>query len=170
MTAVLQMPAEMQNRLWSHLLPPGVRTEQAAFLYIESKLSNGAVRLRAVDIELLHRDDFAFQESDYLELADDTRKRLIKKAHRSELSLAEAHSHPFPWPAEFSVADRLGLQTTVPHMFWRLPDRPYTAIVVSPGSFDGLVWLPRSDRPVPLTRIIAGELELTATQKSISQW
>lgn len=170
MTAVLQMPSEMQTQLWSHLLPEGTWTEQAAFLYLDSELSDGAIRLRAVDIELLGPSDFALQKSDYLELTDDTRRRLIKKAHQSGFSLAEAHSHPSPWPAEFSLADRVGLETTVPHMLWRLPNRPYTAMVVSPGSFDGLVWVPDNDRPLPLTHILAGELALTATQRSITQW
>ncbi len=170
MTVVLEMSAEMQGQLWSHLLPDGVETEQAAFLYLDSEISNGAVRLRALDVELLRPNDFARQKSDYLELTDDARRRLIKKAHQLGVALAEVHSHPFPWPAEFSSADRRGLETTVPHMLWRLPNRPYTAIVVSPGSFDGLVWVQENERPLPLTQIVAGGLELNATQRSISQW
>lgn len=170
MTAVLEMSSEMQSRLWSHLLPEGTWKEQAAFLYLDSEASNGGFRLRATDVELLGPNDFAFQKSDYLELTDEARRRLIKKAHQSGRSLAEAHSHPSPWPAEFSLADRVGLESTVPHMLWRLPNRPYVAIVVSPNSFDGLVWTSGGDRPLALSHIIAGELQLAATQRSIAQW
>lgn len=170
MSAVLEISAEMQSRLWSHLLPERTWKEQAAFLYMDSEVSNGGIRLRTVEIELLGPDDFAFQKSDYLELTDDARKRLIKKAHQLGLSLAETHSHPSPWPAEFSLADRVGLESTVPHMLWRLPNRPYIAIVVSPDSFDGLVWVPDKDRPLPLSQIVADELVLTGTGRSIAQW
>ena len=51
-------------------------------------------------------------------------------------SLVEMHSHIGPWPAGFSYADRLGLQETVPHMWWRLKKRPYLALVVTNCSFD----------------------------------
>jgi hypothetical protein len=33
-----------------------------------------------------------------------------------------------------------GFQEWVPHIMWRLRQRPYVAVVVTPDSFDALVW------------------------------
>ena len=77
---------------------------------------------------------------DYFELTDEARIGLIKRAHVLQASLAEFHSHLSPWPAAFSLSDRMGLKETVPHMRWRLKRRPYLAVVVAPSGFDALVW------------------------------
>ena len=61
-----------------------------------------------IDAAKLGPDEFESQLGDYLELADETRARLIKRAHDLQASLVEMHSHPAPFPAAFSPADRPG--------------------------------------------------------------
>ena len=99
-------------------------------------------------------------------MADGTRAALIKRAHDLEASLVEMHSHPAPWPAAFSYADRMGLSETVPHMWWRLNRRPYLAIVVSPSGFDALLWLDNATLPRALDTLKAGDRMLQPTNNS----
>ena len=137
---ILKLDKDLQGRLWSHLLPKDTVQEQAAFLFCMTELADKGLTFVAVDQAFLGADDFVAQHKDYLELTDETRIRLIKRAHVLGASLAELHSHPGPWPAAFSLSDRMGLTETVPHMRWRLQKRPYLAVVVAPSGFDALVW------------------------------
>ena len=105
------------------------------------KVTKQDVALDVIDSAMLVAADFEVQVPDYLELADGTRARLIKRAHDLDASLIEMHSHPGPWDAAFSRSDLLGLSETVPHMWWRLEKRPDAAIVIAPSGFDAMVWL-----------------------------
>lgn len=170
MRTVLRLPEGVHGRLWNHLLPQDADREEAAFLFLEPVASNERLLFEYIDEELLSACDFASQEDDYLELSSEARARLIKRAHDLNACVAEMHSHPFPWPAEFSVADRIGLRETVPNMFWRLKNRPYLAIVVAPSGFDALVWLDSPHAPHPLSGIIAGNQLLHPTNLSLGGW
>jgi len=170
MKIVLKMQEGLFGELKGHLLPPNSSREEAAFLFVIPKPKDENVVFEVVDIEKLTPADFAAQLDDYLELADDTRGRLIKKAHQLGASLVEMHSHPGPWPAAFSYADRVGLRETVPHMWWRLPKRPYIAIVVAPSGFDALVWLDNPKVPNKLDGILAGERLIQPTNHSLEGW
>jgi hypothetical protein len=154
------------GQLRSHLLAAAPR-EQGAFAYFSTDDLGGALHVKAV--ELLGESDFVAQHEDYLEIADETRQRVIRQAHERQLGVIEFHSHPFPVAAQFSTADYNGLQETVPHMLWRLKGRPYGAVVVAPRDFDGLIWLPdQSVRQLDL--IVDRDGEYAPTRKSISQW
>lgn len=170
MKIVLKMQDGLFNDLKGHLLPPNSSREEAAFLFAIPKPENENVVFEVIDMEKLTPDDFSAQLDDYLELADDTRGRLIKKAHQLGASLVEMHSHPGPWPAAFSYADRVGLKETVPHMWWRLPKRPYIAIVVAPSGFDALVWLDNPKIPSKLDGILAGHGLMQPTNHSLEGW
>lgn len=170
MRTVLRLPEGVHSRLLNHLLPRDAVREEAAFLFLEPVVSGERLIFEYVDEELLSASDFASQEDDYLELSTETRARLIKRAHDLNACVAEMHSHPFPWPAEFSFADRVGLRETVPNMFWRLKNRPYVAIVVAPSGFDALVWLDSAQPPHPLSGIIAGSRLLHPTNRSLAGW
>ena len=136
----LVMGNDLQKQLWSHLLPDNISHEQAAFLFCRAGQDGNGVVFEVLDAAYLEPRDFAAQHSDYIELTDEARIGLIKRAHQMEAALAEFHSHPGPWPAAFSPSDRMGLKATVPHMRWRLKRRPYLAVVVAPSGFDALVW------------------------------
>lgn len=167
----LKINKRQQSRLWSHLLPENTKKEQAAFLFCNvDDDSNEGLIFHTVALKLLRTTDFTVQHEDYIELTDDTLSNLIKQAHTTGTTLVEIHSHPGLWPAVFSFSDREGLKETVPHMRWRLKQRPYLAIVVAPSGFDALVWLGASKIPEPLGKIdVEGEM-FTPTNNSIGRW
>ncbi len=169
MNYILKLDGRLKDVLWRHLLPDGSHREQAAFLYTAQTTAGENVVFDVVDRELLERRDFAAQHSDYLELADEARVRIIKRAHALNACIVELHSHPRKWPAEFSLSDRAGLKETVPHMRWRLKARPYLAIVVALTSYDALVWALDGDEPEALVVEVDRE-RLLPTGRSLGSW
>ena len=170
MKALLKIDGDLYGTIMEHLLPAGCEQEQAAFLFAHSVRSDHQVLFEVIEARKLEPADFARQEGDYLEMTDSTRAGLIKQAHDLGASLVEMHSHLGPWPAGFSYADRLGLQETVPHMWWRLKKRPYFALVVTNSSFDALVWLDNAKTPRPLDALLAGDMTLKPTNFSLGGW
>jgi hypothetical protein len=166
---ILKLDAQLKDELWRHLLPDDADREQAAFLYTTPTTVGDDVVFDVVAHELLEHSDFAMQESHYLELSDQTRLRIIKRAHALDASVVELHSHPWHWPAEFSLSDRSGLEEAVPHMRWRLKNRPYLAVVVALTSYDSLAWAGDSDKPAPLILEIDGD-QLIPTGRSLGGW
>jgi hypothetical protein len=170
MKALLGLEDGLYERLIAHLLPDDAAEEQAAFLFARVVRSEEQLVFSVIASELLERRDFAAQEGDYLELADEKRASLIKRAHDSEASLIEMHSHLGPWPAAFSPSDRLGLRDTVAHVWWRLRKRPYIALVFAKSGFDALLWLDDPRTPRPLDGLIAGDRTLRPTNLSLKGW
>jgi len=164
---VLKLPVGTYEDLVAHCLPSDTPNEQAAFLFAVVKVTEQGVALDVIDSAKLVAADFAVQAPDYLELADATRARLIKRAHDLGASLIEMHSHPGPWNAAFSPSDLLGLSETVPHMWWRLNKRPYAAIVIAPSGFDAMVWLNGPLFPQELDSLAAGSEILRPTNITI---
>lgn len=164
MSGVIEISDAAWRELQNHLLPPNSQMEQGAFLLARHDEKPGnCILFKHIETILLHRDDFASQDNDYLELADVTRARLVKRAHDLEASLIEFHSHPGPYPACFSNADLRGLAEFVPHVIWRLKRRPYAAVVVASSGFDGLVWSPPQKSPTPLNEIRTDSTKRHAT-------
>lgn len=170
MKTTLKLSEGLFEDLRGHLVPRHSLRETAAFLFVAMNRVHDQVGFEVIDAAKLSPSDFNVQTDDYLELADGTRARLIKRAHDLGTSLVEMHSHPGPWPAAFSRADRIGLQETVPHMWWRLPKRPYLAIVVAQRSFDALVWLDNPKIPQRLDGLLAGTRLLLPTNQSLGGW
>jgi hypothetical protein len=166
----LHLPHGLFEELRAYLLPPGNVLEQAVFLYAKATQDQQTTRFDVLESDKMAARDFDEQGPGYLELTDETRKRLIKRAHDLGASLVELHSHPMHWPAQFSEYDREGLLETVPHMLWRLAKRPYMAIVVAPSGFDALVWLTDPHKPCALDALVAGTQILKPTNLSFSQW
>ena len=167
---VLNLDPCLKDALWSHLLPSDCMQEQAAFLYCTTLVVNASTTFKVIDTAFLEPNDFASQCSDYLELSNATRMEIIKRAHKLNASLVELHSHPGPWPAAFSFADRQGLKDTVPHMKWRLKGRPYLAIVVAPSGYDALLWPYNSKTPKALSGIQVGDALMEPTNASLEGW
>jgi hypothetical protein len=170
MKTILNLPSGQYDAVITHLLPRRSSLEEAAFLFATAAHGDDVVTFDVQAMELLSRDDFEVQETDYLELLDETRARLIKRAHDLGTCLVEMHSHPGPLPAAFSVADRIGLGETVPHMWWRLSKRPYLAIVVARSGFDALVWLEGPKTPQALDALMAGHRLLKPTNLSLQYY
>lgn len=170
MKTLLEMPAEIFDEITAHLLPPDSMREEAAFLFAQPTSTNSHIVFEVIEAQKLAPNEFSSQFDDYLELADHARARLIKRAHDLGTSLVEMHSHPGPFPAAFSYADRMGLKETVPHMWWRLKKLPYLAIVVAESGFDALLWLENPRIPQALDGILAGDRLLKPTNNSLKGW
>lgn len=153
MKTSLHLPPGAYRDLLAHLLPPGGKYEEAAFLFASPRRVAGGLELHCVEYAKLGPGDFAARYSDYLELKDAVRAQLIKRAHDLGASLVELHSHVGPFRAAFSYSDINGLKDNVPHLWWRLKARPYGAIVVARDGIDALVWVDNPDIPVALDEI-----------------
>lgn len=80
MKTLLKMPAEMFDEITAHLLPPDGIREEAAFLFVQTTRSDSQAVFEVIEAQTLAPNDFASQFDDYLELADEARARLIKRA------------------------------------------------------------------------------------------
>lgn len=166
--ALIELPAAVYRDLQKHLLPPHSKAEQAAFVFARAETSAGnSIAFRFLDWLPLKADNFAVQHEVYLELRDEMRGSLIKRAHDLNASLVEFHSHPGPYPAQFSPSDLDGFREFVPHVWWRLRGRPYAAVVVAPSGFDALAWLTSPKEPAALDAIIVGGERLTPTRLTL---
>lgn len=170
MKTVLRLPEHALDDVLAHLLPPGGWREEAAFLMVKPERGPETLSLEFIESVKLAPNDFDTQEGDYIELNDEARARLIKRAHDLDAALVEMHCHPGPWRAAFSDADRAGLRETVPHMFWRLRNRPYLALVVAQSGFDALLWIDDPRVPRALDAVFAGDKLLRPTNASLQGW
>jgi hypothetical protein len=169
MTAVIRISPQRHSALVGHLLPIGSDLEQAAFLFARCVKGSKHFDLEVIESLFLDTEDFEYQAPDYLELSDDTRSRIIKRAHDLNASIVEMHSHPGPYPAAFSASDLRGFSETVPNIFWRLKNAPYAAIVVSETGFDALVWSVDARTPHALEYIDLGKKKIKPTNLTLSR-
>ena len=145
------------------------KREQGAFLFVSP---NNDGELEVVDIALLKKDQFAAQSACYLHLHDETLQEMIVRAHMSNTALVEAHSHPFTrgTRVSFSPFDLEGLAETGPHVAWRLPGRPYVALVFGRDGFDSLYWEGRDHRPKGCVDLVVARRPLRASRESERAW
>lgn len=169
MRVSLAFPDGTYELLMEHLLPKSGDGERLAFVFAREEKDGDHVRLQYVDHLPIDDPGFEHQSKVYLEITDEMRGAIIKKAHDLGTSLVEFHSHPFPGPAAFSSIDLDGLAEFVPHVRWRLKGRTYLAIVVGPTSFDALAWANRSTTPGPLEYLRAGERVLQPTGRTLTE-
>jgi proteasome lid subunit RPN8/RPN11 len=171
------MPKAKLLEIRGHLLPKRTRDEQAGFLFARPNVDRGvSIALTYVDWVALSRNDFEHQSPYHLELRDETRARVIKRAHDLQCSLVEFHSHPGPWPAQFSASDFHGFDEFVPHVLWRLKGRPYVAVVVAPSGLDALAWITSSRKILGVSavmldndeRVVPTGLSLKAAEKGVA--
>lgn len=134
------IPDNVDRGLDRHLRRRG---EQLAFL--------GTVQagddLRAVDLLRAGSDLLDGADAWHVALSDAGRQAVLRWAAEREVGLAEVHTHPAWWPAQFSEIDLSGLRQWAPNVVWRLGGRPYAALVVAGTSIDGLVWEERDAPP-----------------------
>lgn len=115
--------------------------ERVAFLF--ATRNGAAASPKVIDAWLPADHDYLERDRHGVELADHVRPQLIRIAHERGLAVIEVHAHNWPGPyTRFSFIDLDGLRDLGPHMTWRLPGRPYTALVLGPDSFDALQWHP----------------------------
>lgn len=162
----LDVPEVPLDEVLRHLDPRKSRHESAAFMVAQCNQSPGSLSLCWLETHKLEEKNFAQHAADYIELNDETRGGLIRRAHELGGCLIEMHSHLGHWPAAFSEFDLIGLAETVPHMIWRLHNRPYVALVVASSGFDALVW-ERPDNPMQLDQIVSGSRVFRPTNLSL---
>lgn len=150
MAVVLELPAHIKRTIWSHLLQDDEWSEAAGFAFVKHARSGPQHSFEYIEWHAVPTEGFEIRTGHHIELTDEARATVIKRAHDLDASPVEFHSHLGPWPAEFSPSDRLGLAEFVPHVRWRLQGRPYLAVVATRTGFDGLAWIADSPRPVRL--------------------
>lgn len=163
MPVVLSLPPDVYTALREHLISGGERSEAAAFVFARHVGQDGDHSFEHVAWYSVPEDGFAVQTGYHIELTDETRAVVIKRAHDLGACLVEFHSHLGPWPAQFSPSDQMGLEEFVPHVRWRLRGQPYLAVVMTRVEWDGLAWVDDSARPVRLDAVRVGEQVLQPT-------
>ncbi len=163
MEILLDLPQEAHVALWHHLVRPDSDSEEVAFVYAHDKSNEKSKVFKYVEWCPVPAEGFVSRSDFHLELTDEIRASVIKRAHDLGASLVEFHFHSGPWPAKFSRSDLLGFQEFVPHVWWRLKGRPYLAIVVSRSDFDALVWLKGPDTPHRLDGLLVDGEALVPT-------
>lgn|GEM_PF-732713 len=167
MTAYLDLPVGLKAKLWSHLLHNDL--EQVAFVFAAIETNADATVFTAKDHYLATPDDFEIQSEFHVELSDEARARIIKRAWDTGTTPIELHSHPGDHRgAMFSSSDMYGFSEFVPHCRWRLRGQPYLAIVVTPRAIDALVWVGTTGEPARLTAIrVRGGRAIFPTNRTI---
>jgi hypothetical protein len=154
------------SELSSHLLRSDV--EEAAIVFAEARLDDGEFTFRPKTTWCLSDEDFEFRSSFHLSLTDAAQQRIIQTAWNSGTAIVEFHSHVSGrFPAEFSTSDLAGFEEFVPHAMWRLPSRPYGAVVVSPTGFDSLIWTAHRGEPQSLEHIAVDDSRRIPTGMTI---
>jgi hypothetical protein len=147
--AVVRAPQAMYAPAVEHL---ECRPEQVGFFLAEYDTDARAFDLRAW--RGVPRDGLDYQSDVHVELSDAAQAAVIQWAWESGLALVEAHSHRWG-PARFSGSDFAGFADWVPHVRWRLRRRPYAALVLAPGTLDGLAWI--DAEPERVDRVVLGD-------------
>ncbi|MBI4095181.1 MAG: hypothetical protein HY435_03245 [Candidatus Liptonbacteria bacterium] len=144
---LLEIPGNAYIAIRHHLFPVRSHKEQVAFIYANAELVRKDTVFRFLEWQHVTEEGFEFHSRYHLELTDEMRAAVIKRAHDLQASLVEFHTHDGSWEAEFSKSDMAGFAEFVPHVVWRLRGRPYGAIVMTDTGFDGLAWLRNPHTP-----------------------
>jgi hypothetical protein len=151
-TVFLELQVGLKEDLWAHLLQNDV--EQVAIVFAAVETTGDTTVFVAKDAYLATADCFEIHSEFHVELNDEARARIIKRAWDTGTSPVEFHSHPGDyWGAMFSLSDLHGFSDYVPHCRWRLRGRPYLAVVVCPAGVDALAWTGAGGEPVGVDAI-----------------
>ena len=164
---LLHVPSNLYEEVLAHLLGNDVESESAGFMFVLPGSHTDDVQVyRHVEWHPVPPDGFVENSSYHLELTDEFRASIVKRAHDIGASIVEFHSHLGPHPARFSPFDRLGLREFVPHVRWRLRKRPYFAVVVTHTDFDCLAWMADTEQPQHIDGIVVGDTVFQPTRLS----
>ena len=164
---LLHLPYSVYEEVWTHFLAEGAERESAGFIFAVPRSQDGDTQVfEYVEWYPVPPDGFVERSWYHLELTDEVRGSVIKRAHDLGASIVEFHSHLGTQPAAFSYTDQRGLREFVPHVWWRLRKKPYFAVVVTHNDFDGLAWISDPKKPQHLDGIMVGDRLLKPTRLS----
>lgn len=153
MKTIISMPGYAFRKIKSLLLPPRMRVEEVCFLFAQVKKNNNEIYFMVREWHHVQSSEYAIQSESHVALLDEMRPKIIKRAHDLDATVVELHSHIGNNSAQFSSSDMYGFQEFVPHVRWRLNNKPYAAVVFTQSGFDALVWTGNQNMPTSLTEI-----------------
>ena len=162
------IPKKKFNDIYRYLIPKKPKYEKVAFVFAKTFITNDSVQFQFIDWYCVQPEEYKCQSLLYVELKDEIRPKIIKKAFDLDASIIELHSHPYQIKACFSYSDFQGFDEFVPHVWWRLNGKPYVAMVFSPFDFDALVWIDNPKSPHLLTELIIGEARCLPNGSSLA--
>lgn len=163
----LEIDSKAYEDLRKHLFSGEV--EQVAFGYARLSSLHSDEVCHILEFEFLSAGEFIFQSSYHIEVHPEVLARVIKKSFDMDACVVEFHSHRSSLPARFSMTDMSGFNEVVPHVLWRLRDKPYMAIVLHETSFDGLLWKPGDTDPGQLDGIRVDQTLLSPTALTLNK-
>lgn len=163
----LSIAQKIFKQLRSHVLKNSA--EGAAFAYVKAFENDNNIIFKLVEWDPIYEDGFESRSEFHLSLTLETQGHVIKRAHDLQASLVEFHSHSGNLPVKFSESDFSGFEEFIPHVWWRLREKPYIAIVFNQTGFDGLVWIENPDTPQQLNGIIVGDKYLKPTKQTLQE-
>lgn len=165
MTIIVQSTAELLAAAAAHLRGA---PERVMFL---TAVAGGEVA--KIQEHLLIKDADLEPGPWCVQLTDEAQQRVLQWSAQRDGWLIEIHSHlgPHGDPAEFSTLDARTLSEWVPHVRWRLRQRPYAALVFGPETIDGVAWPgPKGAPPVSIERWDAEATCIETTGLSIASF
>lgn len=152
--STILIPNYVYHKITRHLFPKMIESEEVAFLFSAVSRRDSSIQFRFKSWYGVQPKDYEYRSLEHIELKDEMRQKIIKSAFDLDTAIVEMHSHPFKEAARFSPSDLEGFDEFVPHVFWRLKGKPYSAIVFSASDFDALAWIDNPKAPEQLTEII----------------
>jgi len=165
----VNLPKRTYRDILKHLFPKRVKHENVCFIFASVSRTDQALDLNFIEWYPVTPDEYEFRSLWYVELKDEMRPKIIKKAFDLNASIIEVHSHPYNASASFSGSDLEGFQEFVPHVWWRLKGKPYAALVFSSSDFDGLAWVDTPRDPQPLTELVVNGHRLRPNGLTLSR-
>lgn len=169
MTTSISIPRTDYNIINRSLNLENLDVETVGFLFTKVTEIDEEINLQYIDWYLVPEELYEIRSAYYVELKDEVRPIIIKKAVNLNATIVEMHTHISRAPAKFSITDFEGFKDFVPHVRWRLKNLPYAAIVLSQDDFDAVIWYKDIKEPVQLNKICVGETTLQPNGKSLME-
>jgi len=166
---VVNLPRKTYRDILKHLFPKRVKHENVSFIFASASRADLSLDFNFIEWYPVMPDEYEFRSVWYVELKDEMRPKIVKKAFDLDAAIIEVHSHPYNAHARFSGSDLAGLQEFVPHVWWRLKGKPYAALVFSSSDFDGLAWVNTPRDPQPLTELVVDGRRLRPTGLTLNE-
>jgi hypothetical protein len=153
MNAKIIIPAEIEGKLLAHLFQNAL--EQGAFLFSQSEINSDVVFLKVHDAYFVPPEGWEVQHELYLEMRDDERAKIMKLARDQGSGVIDCHSHPgSQGKVQFSPSDRTGISEFAAYAKWKLPGKPYAAMVWGETSLDAVLWQGEFQNPETVNEVI----------------